>query len=223
MPSIPRRLKQLDKMLADMADKIDPMLISELDGFIAGIVVCPELIMPGEWLPMIWGGGPNEDSNPAFDDIAQAEKLTGLIMEHYNATIADLTAGRYAPVFDVDPRNDDILWEFWIDGFGAAMGLRPGSWMELADADDDTRTALAGFIMLGDISHEESDLPEAEIEELTSIAPDLISLWTETLNAWRLSQSPGQPSQRSDFGKVGRNDPCPCGSGKKYKKCCGLN
>jgi preprotein translocase subunit SecA len=21
--------------------------------------------------------------------------------------------------------------------------------------------------------------------------------------------------------KVGRNDPCPCGSGKKYKKCCG--
>jgi len=24
-----------------------------------------------------------------------------------------------------------------------------------------------------------------------------------------------------DGGKVGRNDPCPCGSGKKYKKCCG--
>lgn len=25
-----------------------------------------------------------------------------------------------------------------------------------------------------------------------------------------------------DGGKIGRNDPCPCGSGKKYKKCCGL-
>ena len=23
--------------------------------------------------------------------------------------------------------------------------------------------------------------------------------------------------------KVGRNDPCPCGSGKKYKQCCGRN
>jgi uncharacterized protein YecA (UPF0149 family) len=23
--------------------------------------------------------------------------------------------------------------------------------------------------------------------------------------------------------RVGRNDPCPCGSGKKYKKCCGVN
>lgn len=23
--------------------------------------------------------------------------------------------------------------------------------------------------------------------------------------------------------RVGRNDPCPCGSGKKYKQCCGKN
>jgi preprotein translocase subunit SecA len=36
-----------------------------------------------------------------------------------------------------------------------------------------------------------------------------------------------EPEQRSiepivnDQPKVGRNDPCPCGSGKKYKKCCG--
>lgn len=31
------------------------------------------------------------------------------------------------------------------------------------------------------------------------------------------------PAQRKAKGKVGRNDPCPCGSGKKYKKCCGAN
>lgn len=28
---------------------------------------------------------------------------------------------------------------------------------------------------------------------------------------------------RATSEKVGRNDPCPCGSGKKYKKCCGAN
>jgi preprotein translocase subunit SecA len=34
-----------------------------------------------------------------------------------------------------------------------------------------------------------------------------------------------QPVQQVVRGaaKVGRNDPCPCGSGKKYKKCCGAN
>jgi hypothetical protein len=29
------------------------------------------------------------------------------------------------------------------------------------------------------------------------------------------------PPLKIDFPQVGRNDPCPCGSGKKYKKCCG--
>jgi len=38
---------------------------------------------------------------------------------------------------------------------------------------------------------------------------------------------PGESTSEDDFAtssrisKIGRNDPCPCGSGKKYKKCCG--
>ncbi|CAG7839060.1 hypothetical protein Z959_11135 [Clostridium novyi B str. ATCC 27606] len=39
----------------------------------------------------------------------------------------------------------------------------------------------------------------------------------EIRNDWRASKT----IVRED--KVGRNDPCPCGSGKKYKKCCGKN
>ncbi|MDR2778108.1 MAG: preprotein translocase subunit SecA [Rickettsiales bacterium] len=31
------------------------------------------------------------------------------------------------------------------------------------------------------------------------------------------------PNNRSTWGRVGRNNPCPCGSGKKYKQCCGTN
>ena len=38
--------------------------------------------------------------------------------------------------------------------------------------------------------------------------------------AWRFVTSVTPPAQR-DAPKVGRNDPCPCGSGKKHKKCCG--
>jgi len=32
-----------------------------------------------------------------------------------------------------------------------------------------------------------------------------------------------QQTMRREQQKVGRNEPCPCGSGKKYKKCCGVN
>jgi preprotein translocase subunit SecA len=41
-----------------------------------------------------------------------------------------------------------------------------------------------------------------------------------------LDTAPGRPAtarpepRAADGQKVGRNDPCPCGSGKKYKKCC---
>lgn len=34
-------------------------------------------------------------------------------------------------------------------------------------------------------------------------------------------EMPKPVTQRNEEPKVGRNDPCPCGSGKKYKKCCG--
>ena len=36
------------------------------------------------------------------------------------------------------------------------------------------------------------------------------------------NSAPSQPIRKA-AGSVGRNDPCPCGSGKKYKNCCGKN
>jgi preprotein translocase subunit SecA len=36
-------------------------------------------------------------------------------------------------------------------------------------------------------------------------------------------EASSQPKTVSKAAKVGRNDPCPCGSGKKYKKCHGVN
>ncbi len=39
---------------------------------------------------------------------------------------------------------------------------------------------------------------------------------------WRYCKGePDVSSRQDDAAKIGRNDPCPCGSGKKYKKCCG--
>ncbi|MEZ0167516.1 UPF0149 family protein [Microvirga sp. TS319] len=224
MQSTPRHLKLLEKKLLSLPIDSDAMLVTELDGFLAGILVCPDLIMPGEWLPLVWGG--TEEADAIFENARQAEQLVGLVMEHYNATALDLQSGRYAPVFEVDTRHDDVLWELWIEGFEAARQLRPESWISLLDGDEDTRTALTGLILLTRVAQGDGDLSEDKIKELTEHAPDLIGPWIESLHAWRVSQHrAGQPAPppAPSFGKVGRNDPCPCGSGKKYKKCCGLN
>jgi len=50
-------LDQLDVLLLSHTDE-DGMLLSEFDGFCAGLIVCPEMIMPGEWLPCVWGISP---------------------------------------------------------------------------------------------------------------------------------------------------------------------
>jgi uncharacterized protein len=47
MSGLSRRLKQLDEELLALGE--ETMLLEELDGFIAGLLVCPDLIKPGEW------------------------------------------------------------------------------------------------------------------------------------------------------------------------------
>jgi uncharacterized protein len=226
MPSVPRRLTLLEKKLEELPDDCEPMFVSQLEGYLAGIIVCPDAIMPSEWLPMIWDTSGEKDG-PVFESAKQAEKLERLVMDHYHATVADITAGRYVPVYDVDTRNDDVLWEMWIDGFEQAMQFRPESWNAYLDVDEDTTTAIAGLMMLVEIANGDSKLDETEIKELQVAAPDLIPGWIEFLNAARMTRHQQGASESKVLtgaaAKAGRNELCPCGSGKKYKMCCGLN
>ena len=50
--------RKLERFLAREENDDEVVLLSEPDGFIAGIVVCPGLVMPGEWLGAIRGDGP---------------------------------------------------------------------------------------------------------------------------------------------------------------------
>jgi len=219
------RLEELERLLSALPG--EPMLASELDGFLAGILVCPTLVLPGEWLPEVWGSDRTADQSPVFETEQQAKDITEHIMAHYNLVARALLAGRgrYEAVYDVDTRNDDTLWEIWIEGFARAMALRPSGWASIAASDRGTRAALAGLQALTEIADGTSSRPKTEIDELTKMAPDLIPAWIDDLHAWRIAQ-PHAASVRSGLpssSKVGRIEPCPCGSGRKYKKCCGAN
>ena len=84
------------------------------------------------------------------------------------------------------------------------------------------------MMALADVVCRDQHLPRKELDTINATAADNIARCVVTFNAWRLASY--QPMQGIDSRmssastkKVGRNDPCPCGSGKKYKKCCGLN
>ena len=81
-----------------MSDRSPPecMDLSELDGFLAGLVAGPEPIAPSEWLPVIWDG-----EEPAFASKDEAESVLGTILTRYNAIAESLDndPATFSPVF----------------------------------------------------------------------------------------------------------------------------
>jgi uncharacterized protein len=223
------RLEQLEDELFALGEAA--MLVEELDGFIAGLLVCPEMIQPSEWLPIVFGVD-GSGSWPDFEDLEHANRVFGLIMDYYNGVVRTLMerADNYSPLFPIDDSNGEILWEIWIEGFERAVELRPTAWQSLLDGDVDTAAAMRGMLELVDLACGDPLETRDDDDALSAAAPENIARWVVTLNAWRLAHfDPTQgaapiPRPSSATGrKVGRNDPCPCGSGRKYKRCCGLH
>jgi uncharacterized protein len=205
----------------------DGMLLSEFDGFCAGLIVSPDMIVPSDWLPLVWGAG-----DAPFDALFDLRTATNLIMRHYNDVARMLTPPQtdYAPLYDEDTVTDEILWEPWVWGFEQAMRLRPEAWEAIVESADAEASASVNMLLaLHDIAEGRSELPPASIDALTEKAPDLIPDLVMALNNWTKgrSLSSGMSANANQMPvpgkKVGRNDPCPCGSVRKYKRCCGAH
>jgi len=222
-------LERVDAVLMALPEENEPMLLTEFDGFCAGLITCPEMIPPSAWLKKVWG----QDGPAPFESIEEMQATLDLIMAHYNSVAGMLMVqGAYFPVLDVDTRNGDVLWEFWMMGFLAAMQLRPDAW-EVVRRSGNARAigALKKIEDLADLATRVSEGKVAKPGKLSRQAPDLIPEIVEDLNAFAKSCSAGSvpsvsfaanlTSAPPKASKVGRNDPCPCGSGKKFKKCCG--
>ncbi|MBV8825210.1 MAG: DUF1186 domain-containing protein [Hyphomicrobiales bacterium] len=138
---------------------------------------------------------------------------------------------------DIKPELDCYVWDGWQDAI-AALGLtelRPlvkqaferGSveptWLSFEDFEEDLKAAVdypeaplwfvERFPPLDDVVEEFSSWPsfkEGERERERIAAGAHRSLWDGFHDGPAVNP----------FKEVGRNDPCPCGSGKKFKKCC---
>lgn len=220
MRKLPSRLRRLDEALADLPLD-EPMLLTELDGFLTGILVSPDPIMPSEWLTVVWGSDDGETA--PFDDPLDVQWFADAVMARYDEIARDLSRGKPQPIFDIDERNGDVLWELWVDGFAEAMALRPEHWTASADRDDpDAADALSRVAMLIAISRNESPLDSVEInafqDRATAVLVDVIVRLYAARE--RHCGTPTTATIRSRVPAIGRNEPCRCGSGKKSKRCC---
>jgi uncharacterized protein len=200
------------------------MNLEQLDGFFAALVVGPETVMPSEYLPEVFGG---EMSNgPGFASRDEANEFFGLMMQHWN-TIADtlFKDDVHLPLL-LEDEHGFASGNDWANGFMRGMKTRSGGWSKLVN-DEENGGCLIPMMML---AHEHDEDPKMRPGPISpEKREEVISLMTAGLvNAYRYfraaREAHGQDTvpiePRRGTPKIGRNEPCPCGSGKKYKKCC---
>jgi len=78
------------------------------------------------------------------------------------------------------------------------------------------------MLMKANFTPEKRIVNKAAAEVKEARKADAAPMKAEQVEGAANNSAPSQPIRRA-AGNVGRNDPCPCGSGKKYKNCCGKN
>jgi uncharacterized protein len=190
------------------------MNIEELDGFFAALIVGPEIILPSEYMPEVFGSETPETY--PFESLDEANEILGLMMRHWNDIAGTLSKGKvYFPLLQLD-ENGEENGNDWARGFIRGTRMRQDGWVELL-ADEDHGGCMIPMMML---YHQHDEDP--------SMRPEPIGPKQRKVEAHLYFRQDGQPQvstlrpepQHANV-KIGRNDPCPCGSGKKFKRCCG--
>jgi len=214
------KVKEIENNLKDLIDKYRKHLafidLSHIDGFFTALCCTKEIIQPARWLPVLWNdkvGEPDWESDDEFNQFLQT------VLAYYNLTVALLPKDNYAPAIyeRVDGKPDT---KFWCWGFLRGADLWDRSVLTSAEKKFvDEHIALIQKISARGYGKEYNSVTQEQAMEIyQTLKSDVQSLF-KTLEKRRLKMLDEEMAQRSSP-KVGRNDPCPCGSGKKFKQCC---
>ncbi|EPV7324842.1 MULTISPECIES: YecA/YgfB family protein [Klebsiella] len=206
----------LDDILSKYAVEGTIMDVAELDGLLTAILSGPTEIEPAQWLIAIWGGA---DNVPRWANDRERDRFVNLTLQHMSDIAERLSdyPDQFEPMFGSREEEGQELTivEEWCFGYMRGVGLSDWSGLPAELQAELDAIALHGteerFEALDELSAEEFI---ASVERIRPAALALYNYWTEHAQPAQVQQPIRNES------KVGRNDPCPCGSGKKYKQCC---
>jgi uncharacterized protein len=170
-------------------------------------------------MTVVWGA--ENDGIPPLEDPLDVQWFASAVAARRDEIARDLGRGKLQPILDVDERDGEVLWEYWIDGFAEAIALRPEAWDALAN-DPERAAAWSRLAMLLSLARNETDLDSVEINAVQDRATAELREAVQLLYVGRdpVADVTSLGVAKELASKIGRNDPCPCGSGKKYKRCC---
>jgi uncharacterized protein len=217
----PRRLskKQRNDLEALMEFR-DPALTgplqasaTRLHGFLTSVISGPQ-ILSSEWIPVVFR---NEDSE-GWESMRQAKRAMDLLMRFNNEVAIDLLEEfrGFSIMIDRigDPPDTLDLADDWCRGYVAGMALRADEWEATTQTPEITES-LTPILLLADPDEKAKPDPLEQPEEYAAVMDELAQAAVDIYDWWRTPRT-----IRRSTPKVSANAPCPCGSGRKYKRCC---
>ena len=205
---------RLMELLDAKSEAHNTMRCDEVQGFMMALLSGPDALNPTNWLPEILG----EESLFNAKERTEIERLVmamaaDMRMKLNEKILPDLW------FYEDEAGNPDFYT--WCNAYLYALDIVPTDWFEAVDQEE-FEDLFYPIMALGGIYDEERNgeiilhLTEKELAQLESELPhvllDIYWYWQAIINK--------PQTVRREGDKTGRNDPCPCGSGKKYKACC---
>ena len=206
---------RLMELLDAKSEAHNTMRCDEVQGFMMALLSGPDALNPTNWLPEILG----EES---LFDAKERTEIERLVM----AMAADMRMKLNEKIlpdlwfYEDEAGNPDFYT--WCNAYLYALDIVPTDWFEAVDQEE-FEDLFYPIMALGGI-YDDGDNGEVILhrneKELTQLESDLPHVLLDIYWYWQAIINKPQTVRREGE-KVGRNDPCPCGSGKKYKACCG--
>ena len=186
-----------------------------LQGMFVAIAIGPDEQAPARWLEAALGD--DEDAAPA----PASDELVGLLTRFREDTARRVHDGSLSLLL-YSLRRGRPDYTTWCRGFMAGVELSEAGWYDAADPEEVDELLFPIVVLAHELTPEERNgyTPAAWRKLVLDAEAGLDDSIARLRDYWAIVRNPPQ-TVRLAGPRVGRNDPCPCGSGRKHKQCCG--
>ncbi len=221
-------LAELNAFLASPMLEKTSMNLPTLHGYFVALTMGPGMVLPTQWMPLVWDmrrGG----VSPDFTNVEEANRIINILMRYYNGS--NCRSGEEGVIDGLEGIfrvNSVVTLAEWCEGFMLGASFLAEQWAGLVADRPDWFDAIVNLAS-AQAEGRTNALPDDDVDrwrrELAPALKNILAYWRDNRQfspASIVQEQVGVTGTlKRDAPKVGRNDPCSCGSGKKYKKCCG--
>jgi uncharacterized protein len=232
-PKIPFDEERLDRLeaLLETPELEEAMRLDEIQGYLCAALAGPRPIDEEDRLIDILGGEDALDS--------EAGREAAALIRQFSEELAAALGSGEPPVLLLYPKDDsdDSPSDYvpWCEAYLAAVDQAAEDWFENLEGKNEEDAGkeaeylderlfplmvLTGEAEAAAREHGEAWPEDDERAVLEEECEDELPRAVAEIHRFWLAKR-GAGTIRNDAPEVGRNDPCPCGSGRKFKYCCG--